>query len=692
MPNLFFRSLTGTSYSRKSILWTLIITLVWISAWYLPWQTYIRSFLWFKLGAGLILFIIPGACLYGLLNKRSEITISHITFGFVISHLLIAVLGTLGRVVHLSFEAVKLLLFLTGLIFTLRYLLPKIQDGYKRGFRSQKTKQILPILLLLLVSGIACLVVIQRVIGDDDLTYLAYVTNWQNSIRLDFNDILFGETELVHPRFWIMSAPFAQALLAEISKVPGILLLSGYYEPFLVILAVLSWYELSRTLTLSPRAASASSILQLVFLLLLSEYLHPGAPFFKQLSADKATAAFIMAPVFFQSLIWYLKRSTRGDLVLFLLAGFSLTFMHPVILAYSVFIGGVLILFNWKNTGMSQKIPAILILVAILLPQVALRFANAPSQVEIPFTTQDILAQSGVENMVTRWRDTQYYGFNPRILDMKIPYQENVPIPQPVMARVWLVFPVLAAIFALGQAEKKTSAQFLLACFLLAFLAWLPFTGWIIGYFLSAYMLERAVWLFPFGLSVIYTITFIRDYINSKKPIKTSSRVFFSPNWYLLAVTTIAIGIFSLYIHENDLPDIEKFTAKSQRYQGLAAAGQELDRQISDYAFVAGSQQLNDLIPGVSSKSNLITFRTSQASHMQYFSNAEREERISDTKGIFSKSLSPEEKMRLLEKYNIRYLMLQSFDLRIFEDLIANYPDRVKALEIGGVIILQIDW
>ena len=481
-----------------------------------------------------------------------------------------------------------------------------------------------------------------------------------------------------------MSAPFAQALLSDISKVPGILLLSGYYEPFLVIVAVFSWYELARTLTLSPRAASASSILQLVFLLLLSEYLHPGAPFFKQLSADKATAAFIIAPVFFQGLIRYLKRSTRGNLVIFLLAGFSLTFMHPVILAYSVFIAGVFILFNWKNAGMAQKIPAILILVAILLPQAALRFANVPSQVEIPFTTQDILDQSGIENMVTRWGDTQYYGFNPAILDMKIPFQENVPIPIPIMARGWLVFPILAAIFALGQAGKNTSAQFLLACFLLGILAWFPFSGWIIGYFLSAYMLERAVWLFPFGLSVIYTITFITDHINSKKPFKTFPRVSISPNWLLMAVTTFAIGIFSLYIHENDLPDFEKFIAKSQRYQDLAAAGQELDRQISDHAFVAGSPQLNDLIPGVSSKSKLITFRISQASHMQYFSNAQREERISDTNKIFSKSLSPEEKMLLIEKYDIRFLFLQSFDLRLFEDLIASYRDRVDVTDIGG--------
>ena len=194
--NSLFRTLTGTTISRKSLILAVLAAIGWLLFWYWPWQTYLQSFTWLKLGIGLILFVIPGACVYGLLTGRSDFTLSHITFGFVISHLLIAMLGTLGRVVHLSFEAVKLLMVLTGLIFTLRYLLPKIQAGYKIDLRSLKTKQILPILLLLLVSGMACLVVIQRVIGDDDLTYLAYVTNWQNSIRLDFKDILFGEPEI----------------------------------------------------------------------------------------------------------------------------------------------------------------------------------------------------------------------------------------------------------------------------------------------------------------------------------------------------------------------------------------------------------------------------------------------------------------------------------------------------------------
>jgi len=677
----------------KDLLWIIPVTTIWLFFWFWPWQNIIPSFHWPQLGIAIILFIIPGACAYGLLADSPTTILSHITSGFVISHLIFALLGTLGRLTHLSFETVKIIMAFTGLMLLLKYSSLKFQGRIKVNNWKIDINKVLPVLLLILVSIAACLVVIQRVLTNDDLSYLAFVTNWQNSIHLDFNEIIFGVSEVAHSRFWLISAPFAQALLADISKTPGILLLGGYYEPFLVIMAVLCWYELARTLKLSPQAASASSILQLVFLLFLSEYLHPGASFYRQLSADKATATFIIAPVFFQSLFRVLEHSTKRNLFMFFVIGLSLTLMHPVTLAYSIFIGGILVLFNRKNINMSGKVITITILLAILLPQIALRFSNTYSQGDIPYSSQEVFNQRGIESVISRWDDTQFYGFNPSILDMKLPYEENIPVPQPVIARGWLIIPLLSVVFALKNARKNPAAQFILACFLLSLLAGIPFTGWIIGYFLSAYMLERAIWLFPFGLSAIYTFSMLRDYARSKLTTnKLSSQKFIaSSNWYLLGITVAAICAFSLYLYENNLPDFERFAAKSQRYQDLSLAGQELDRLISDQAYVIGSPGINDLIPGVSWKSKLITFRISDPLNMSYYSNTERNKRISDTQKLFKKSTSAEDKLSLLEKYDVQFLFLQRDDIRFFNDLIAKYPDRIKQSEVGGVILVEIE-
>lgn len=675
------------------LLWAVLVASAWLALWYLPWQAELHSIVWLQLGGALILFVAPGACVYGILVDRGGVTFSHVTFGFVISHLMFALLGTLGRYFHLSFDAMKFAMAGLDYIFMVIYLRRRIRDGIQINLKQINAARIIALSTLLLVALAACLVVIQRVLTDDDMTYLAYLTRWQFSNRLDFNDLIFGEPSLVHPRFWLMSAPFAQALLADLSQAPGILILSGYYEPFLVILSVLCWYELARTLQFSPRAAGASAILQLAFLLLLSDYLHPGSPYFNQLSADKATAAFIMAPVFFQSLMRLLDQPTKRNSLISLLTGLSLTFMHPVILAYSVFIGGALVLFRLKRKALPQLLLAIGIFIIILSPQVALRFASAHLQTDIPFIPEDVPNQRGMENLIARWGDTQFYGFNPRILDMNVPYGENIPIPEPVARQGWLILPVVSALFAVTRVRHNAASQFILACFLLCLLAWIPFTGWIIGYFLSAWMLERALWLFPFGLSSIFALTIIRDFARTRRPIKNSAaaNLLLSPNLSLLTITFLTLGLFFLHVRENNLPDFEKFTRKMQRYKDIALAGQAMDRQIMEQAYVMGSQNLNDLIPGITLKANLITYRISDPANMLYFTQAERERRIADTAAIFSKSTPAEDKLSLLEKYNVRFLLLQRGDLLLFEDLTTRHPDRAKAIEVGGVILLEIN-
>lgn len=143
-------------------------------------------------------------------------------------------------------------------------------------------------------------------------------------------------------------------------------------------------------------------------------------------------------------------------------------------------------------------------------------------------------------------------------------------------------------------------------------------------------------------------------------------------------------------MRENNLPDIEKFTLKSQRYQNLAIAGQALDHQISEKAFVIGSPELNDLIPGLSWKSKPITFRISDPLNMLYYTPEQRDERISDSKKIFSQSFPAENKMALIEKHNIQFIFLQSFDIRLFNEMIDKYPNKVRATDIGGAIIIRI--
>lgn len=677
----------------EPLLWAMLSAAFWLACWYLPWQEALPARVWAQLGGALMLFMVPGACLYGLLLDRDELTFSHLTFGFVISHLIFALLGTFGRLFQLSFDTLKLGMAILGVVLMVSFLRRKFQNGIRLTPQEFTADRVFPLAALLLISMAAFFIVIQRVPADDDMSYLAYLTHWQFADRMDFNDLIFGEPALVHSRFWLMSAPFAQALLADLSHVPGILILSGYYEPFLVLISVLCWYELARALRFSPQAASVSVVLHLTFLLLLSDYLHPGYTFFSQLNSDKATATLIIAPVFFQSLLNLLEHSTRRTAFLFLLTGLSLTFMHPVILAYAVFIGGVWILFRWERANFTQQLIPLAILLVILLPQIALRFSSMQAQVEIPFTSAEALDQGGIAKLVTRWGDTSFYGFNLDILRMEIPYAESLPIPTPLLEWGWLAVPILSAILALRTFRRDSAAQFILACFLLCVLTAIPFTGWIIGYFLSAWMLARAPWLFPFGLSAVYAFSAIHDQFRSREGTSTPRLALrLSPQtWSLLTITFLSLGLFLLYLREHELPDPERFLRKTQRYKDLALAGQMLDQQISDHAYVMASPALNDLLPGISYKSRLITFRIADPANMLYYTPAEREQRIADTARLFSASTPADVQRALLDKYDVRFLLLQRNDLALFNSLIADNPGQVTVQEVGGVVLVQIE-
>jgi len=685
----FLKHFTAASRWRKLILAAILVTLFWLFAWYFPWQAKLHHILWLQLGVGLAIFIIPGLCVYGLLSDHPGLEFNHLTFGFVISHLMIALLGTVGRFIHVSFETISFLMMAFGLMSLLVYILPKVDRGIKFQIDRERSAYFLSTIPVLFISILVGLIVIRRVLTDDDLTYLAYLTNWQHATHLDFNDLIFGESQLVPPRFWLMSVPFAQALLAKISEMPGILILGGYYEPFLVILSVLSWYELALALKLSPRAASASVILQLTFLLLLSEYRHPGAPYFNQLSVDKATATFLLAPVFLQSLIRSLERPTRNNMFLFLLTGLSLTLMHPIAVAYAVFIGGILILLFYQGSqSFKNKLMLMTILVAILIPQIVIRFAGIPGTGSASLDPEVVLSRSSSRPLISRLGNTPFYGFNFNILAMKIPYESNIPLPEPILKWGWVLVPILAVLFALKQREHR-AAQFIVSCFVLCFLAGFPFTGWIIGYFLNGRMLARSVWLFPFGISAVYLLLSIKNEFWIKSSAKI--RGFSASTWPLIIITIFSTTVFLAFLRENRLPDFEEFTRKSIRYQQLATAGQALDHLMPGQAVVIGSQDLNDLLPGISWKSKIITFRIQLLASMDYFTPADREARISDTQKIFLRSTSPEDKMSLLRKYDVHFLLLQRDDLRRFNNLIANYPDLIRVTEIGGVYIVQID-
>ncbi len=675
----------------KHGLLSIIAAAAWLTAWFAPWQAWLSSFPWLRLSLALTMFIIPGACIYGFLKSRPTSWLNYLTFGFVISHLILALLGTLARLVHVSFSVLENGILGLSFVLLLWFVFTNLGKIHLH-IRPNSIWDLLsfwPVGLMLLLGR---LMSIQRVISDDDLSYIGYVTNWQHAAALNFNDIFFGVEKLASVRFWIISTPFSQAFLANLSGLTGVFLLGGYYEPFLVVLSLLSVYELARTLGFSSIKASAAVVFQLLFVALLSDYLHPGYLFFMGLSNDKATAAFLVVPVFVQSIVWYFERPIKTNVILVLLTGLSLMIMHPVILVFAILVTGLMALLGLNQANVRARVGLLILLVLIMLPQVALRFIPTEAQGVIPYSPEDVLSSQNIASVVSVWGHTQFYGYNPEILAMHIPYAEKIP----VLPFIWILVPIFAALAAIPQTRRDHVSQFVLACFVLSFLAWFPLTGWILGSVVSAWMLERTPWIYPYGIGMTFALTKLGDMTglttrltNWLRPLQTRTKIAPAP-WLLATLTIFSAAILYVFMREQNLPNWNRFISNNQRYADFSKIGALMDSIPTSQTFAVGTERLNDFIPIISAKAKLISFRPSDTSYPYFYTPAERNQRLLDRQAMFNRGVPIEDRLALIHKYHIQFLWLKEGEYYTVKDLVSEYPNNFIPQHIGAYYVVEV--
>jgi hypothetical protein len=737
------------NHSARTIAWILIASLAWLFLWFVPWSSWLATNLWLRLGIALAIFIAPGAGLYLLVNsgesfgrpfaalqrakdfslplemttpRESRHFLSYITSGFVLSHLMIALLGLTGRIFQFPFAYVKHTFMALGLVFIAINFLRN--SANKANFISPRAwiahySSYWPLAIL---TGLTMLMTIQRVVTSDDLAYLAHLTNWQTMPNLNFSDLYFGADKIESARFWIMSTPFSQAFLADTGNMPGLILLSGYYEPFLALIAMICFYDLARTLGLSHHPAMASVALQVAFMAMLSDYLHPGAPFFHQLSTDKATAAFILTPVFIANAVellkdfslslemttqtlemttyrgfrYFLRGLKQSTAINFLLSGLSLSFMHPIISAFAVFIVGTISLLGINRDNFKKHSIVILLAITILLPLVGVRLIDHEAQPNIPTDINSIEQSRGFEGLIARVGNTQFYGFNPAVLEMRIPYQERLPFPARLISWIWIIVPILVVFVSLKGVRNNTLNQHLLATTLLVALAGIPYTGWLLGYFVSAWMLERTTWLYPFGISLIFLLLAFREqtglgkYLNSWRLRIHKKLQFGFAALGQASIWAVSIALLLLVMREQGFPDMARLQSSTRRYQELVLVGQHIDKNTPDPVRMIGSDELNDFIPALSWKAKAISYRPEDAAYPYFFTEEEKIERWSDRQTMLTREIPPEERMKIVQKYDIRYILIESYRFGWLKDLVSTYPENFKTFTFGRYSLVEI--
>jgi hypothetical protein len=391
-----------------------------------------------------------------------------------------------------------------------------------------------------------------------------------------------------------------------------------------------------------------------------------------------------------------LNKPTKGSFIIFLLTGLSLTFLHPIIAAFAVFIVSALSIFGIAKDNYKRNLMLVLLAIIILLPQVGVRFVRHEAQPAIPTDIEAVGVSQGIENLITRWGDTPFYGFSINILEMTIPYADRLPLPTEFLSWIWLIIPLSSVIISVKKLRNSKLSQYILAASLLVALAGIPLTGWILGYFVSAWMLERTTWLYPFGISSVFLLlafwdhTKLGHHLNSlkvgiRKKLQVEFTVLVDVSIWLVSTLLIL-----LVMREQGLPNITRLQGSTNRYQELILIGQQIDKGTSQPVNVVGTDELNDFIPALSWKAKVISYRPEDTTYPYFYSEEEKLERWSDRQAIFSREASPEVRMEIIKKYDVRYILLESYRYGKVKELVTAYPLNFNTYTFGRYSLLEI--
>jgi hypothetical protein len=664
---------------------------------FIPSTHWLHPLPWIKTTFGISVFILPGTILSFLTIKERLSIIFHCITGFMFSVFLVSALGMLGRIFHYSFITLKFNFYITSILLFIALIIYLIRFPDRKLFLKEKIE--LRIIMAILVLIIFAIIVnfLSRTTGDDQ-SYLAYLTSWRDSATLSFSEVYFGLGFRDSKRFWLSVFPMNLALIAEISGLHGLLLIGLYIEPFMAGFAILAAYLLYKEFLKSNTLAISAVFLQMTFLFFLRDYQQPGQSFFNRLSEDKAVAAFILAPIFFLAARYLTQKFSLRTIVLFVLSGWSLTLTHPIILAYSIFIGTgyALLTAIVQKKSLKNLLAIVFLAILIVTPGASLRFVDDGTS-RISYELDDALeVGAGIETRISFIPNTPFYGFNPdrvKISTLNILEDKNI-----IQASfIWSYVGILSLVFvwALFRIRKEDTAPLLLTSSLLVLLALIPYTGWLIGYFVSARMLWRIPWVFPIGLAAFVLLKEIFNFLHKKFATYLPDSKTVRDKLFLLtafAIFLISTLYFSYTAYGEQWSNLSRQQEYKMNLERLVSLGEYLDNKLDKPArFISPdnlsypiyglfSQTMMDYLPGLSPKAKV--------AHFRFFPSPLPIDRI-ETNLLFitDESINFQQKREIMKKYEIEYIFIDDPDVKYH---FASRPDLFYIEEVAGFWLIGL--
>jgi hypothetical protein len=286
----------------------------------------------------LFLFMVPGVVLSRWLFDEHLSRSAMVPVSFAISAGIFGLLGVPLLILHGSLE---LYLWIAGAVVAAS-LTVAVFGTLRRKKPAEKGISVLsysswlwvPFLLLNAVLASVSTARAQGVLGDT-WVYLAWVRQFLNVEALALHEPYFGDEIDTVSRVKINGWLLEQAAFSKVSGIDPIELVLGYLRPALVVMSLLAFYALARTLLKSETAALlAGSFYALFFLIQLDPTVVSfGGEFVGRVAEDKFAARFLFLPVALVFAFLFLESLRLRYLVVFAFLCWAVVAIHPVGLA-----------------------------------------------------------------------------------------------------------------------------------------------------------------------------------------------------------------------------------------------------------------------------------------------------------------------------------------------------------------------
>ena len=617
---------------------------------------------WPRLIVAMLVFILPGACLYALLPGRDDWDlIDAIGYGFAYAMALITLLGIITRTLALSIDQVELAWYLLGLLG-----IAGLAHRY-RGRPGLKLKLHPPILALLVILLLQVALYTHASIRavpttDDQNRHHAAVNGFLRAEPLGWTEPYYETGNAIADRMYFTYWVLAQALIVEISGVP-ILLARYLINPFAMLMSVAALYIFARKLRHSRKSSLALVCLGLLAFSLVAQIgPQPGSQFFSRALLDKVVAAFALAPIAISSAWLCLDSGCWRAYFAFGLAFLAAVFTHAISGGFAAVIIGAFCVISMlaRRSAIKPCLGVLLLMLALLTPAIGARLTTAESTI-YEFEPEASLAAGEA-----------YQGISPSMAG-DLTYALVLLTPIAVMAR-----------------GLDSRGALMLAYALAIGLGLLPMTAELYGRLVSIAHVRRVLWLMPYGYMLAFVLAAGVGLARRWLP-GGQVRLGWASGDRALAVLCLAALLLTAHqLRSNHRLDFSQDIANATSGDGeLLEIAQYIDTRHEGLVWVAASREIRSRAITVHWK--VIELSRFTAERMAYYSRLPLEQaqrQLDDNLRLYQPDVSVADKLAIIDRYGIDYLLFPKGYAWIVDALYQQDKARFETVYAGETLRL----